>query len=41
MQEGYLISSYFKAIYLHLAQNEMSNTKAAIRKVEMWLSKHI
>ena len=30
LQAGYLVSSYFKDIYLYLAQNKLSNTKAAI-----------
>ena len=35
IQEGYLSSSYFKDIYLYLAQNRLPSSKAAIRKVEM------
>ena len=31
---GYLISSYFKDIYLYLAQNKMPHTKTAIQRVE-------
>ena len=34
IQAGYLISSYFKDIYLYLAQNRLPSTKSAIRKVE-------
>ena len=34
IQAGYLISPYFKDLYLYLAQNKMPNTKSAIRKVE-------
>ena len=30
MQAEYLISPYFKDIYLYLAQNKLPNTKAAI-----------
>ena len=35
IQAGYLSSSYFKYIYLYLAQNRLPSSKAAIRKVEM------
>ena len=35
IQAGYLSSSYFKDIYLHLAQNRVPSSKAAIRIVEM------
>ena len=34
IQTGYLISPYFKALYLYLAQNKMHSTKTAIYKVE-------
>ena len=34
MQAGYLISQYFKDIYLYLAQNRLPSTKTAICKVE-------
>ena len=34
MQVGYLISPYFKDLYLHLAQNKLPSTKSAIRMVE-------
>ena len=30
IQAGYLVSSYFKDIYLYLAQNKLPNTKTAI-----------
>ena len=30
MQAGYLVSSYFKDIYLYLAQNKLPDTKTAI-----------
>ena len=33
IQAGYLTSSYFKDIYLYLAQNKLPSSKAAIRKV--------
>ena len=29
-----MISSYFKDIYLYLAQNKLPSTKSAVRKVE-------
>ena len=34
IQAGYLISPYFKDLYLYLAQNKLPNTKTAIHKVE-------
>ena len=34
IQLGYLSSSYFKDIYLYLAQNKLPSSKVAIRKVE-------
>ena len=34
IQAGYLNSSYFKDIYLYLAQNKLSSSKPVIRKVE-------
>ena len=37
---GYLISSYFKDIYLYLAQNKLPNAKSAIRKVEALAEKY-
>ena len=40
IQAGYLSSSYFKDIYLYLAQNRLPSSKAAIRKVET-LAKNI
>ena len=39
IQAGYLISSYFKDIYL--AQNKLPNSKTAIRKVEALAEKYI
>ena len=30
IQAGYLISPYFKDLYLYLAQNKLPNTKSAI-----------
>ena len=41
IQAGYLISSYFKDIYLYLAQNKLPSTKSAIRKVEALAEKYI
>ena len=41
IQAGYLTSSYFKEIYLYLAQNELPNSKSAIRKVEALAEKYI
>ena len=32
IQAGYLVSSYFKDIYLYLAQNKLPSTKSAIKK---------
>ena len=32
IQAGYLTSSYFKDIYLYLAQNKLPSPKVAIRK---------
>ena len=34
IQAGYLISPYFKDLYLYLAQNKLPSTKIAICKVE-------
>ena len=41
IQAGYLISSYFKDIYLYLAQNKLPIAKSAIRKVESLAEKYI
>ena len=35
IQEGCLVSPYFKDIYLYLAQNKLPSTKTTIQKVEM------
>ena len=35
IQAGYLISPYFKDLYLYIAQNKLPSTKIAICKVEM------
>ena len=34
IQAGYLISQYYKDLYLYLAQNKLPSTKTAIQKVE-------
>ena len=41
IQAGYLNSSYFKDIYLYLAQNKFPSSKSAIRKVEALVEKYI
>ena len=41
IQAGYLISPYFKDLYLYLAQNKLASTKTAIRKVETLAEKYI
>ena len=41
IQVGYLSSSYFKDIYLYLAQNKLSSSKVAIKKVEALSEKYI
>ena len=41
IQAGYLISSYFKALYLYLAQSKLPSTKSAIQKVETLAEKYI
>ena len=41
IQAGYLVSSYFKVIYLYLPQNKMPNTKTAIPKAEMLAERYI
>ena len=41
IQAGYLVSSYFKDIYLYLAQNELPSNKMAIKKIEMLAEKYI
>ena len=41
IQAGYLVSSYFKDIYLYLLQNKLPYPKAAIRKVETLAEKYI
>ena len=41
IQAGYLISSYFKDIYLYLAQNKMPSNKIAIKRVKALAEKYI
>ena len=41
IQAGYLVSSYFKDIYLYLAQKKLPSTKSAIRKIEAFAEKCI
>ena len=41
IQAGYLSSSYFKDIYLYLAQNKLPSSKVVIRKVEALVEKYI
>ena len=41
IQAGYLVSSYFKDIYLYLAQNKLPVTKSAIRKIKALAEKYI
>ena len=41
IQAGYLSSSYFKDIYLYLAQNKLPSSKAVVRKVEVLAEKYI
>ena len=41
IQAGYLVSSYFKDIYLYLAQNKLPNNKTVIKKVEALAVKYI
>ena len=35
IQAGYLVSPYFKDLYLYLPQNKLPSIKTAILKVEM------
>ena len=41
IQAGYLHSSYFKDLYLYLAQNKLPYSKAAIKSVETLAEKYI
>ena len=41
IEAGYLASSYFKNIYLYLAQNKLPSYKTTIRKVKAPAEKYI
>ena len=41
MQAGYLISPYFKDLYLYLTQNKLPSTKTATNKVKKLAEKYI
>ena len=41
IQTGYLISPYFKDVYLYLSQNKLPSTKSAIQRVEILAEKYI
>ena len=41
IQAGYLISLYFRDIYLYLAQNKLPGSKSALRKVEALAEKYM
>ena len=41
IEARYLVSSYFKDIYLYLAQNKLSSNKSAIKKIEVLAEKYI
>ena len=41
IQAGYLISSYFKDIYLYLAQNKLPSNESAIKTIEVLAKKYI
>ena len=41
IQAGYLISPYFKDLYLYLTQNKLPSTKTAIHKVEKLAERYI
>ena len=41
IQTGYLISPYFKDLYLYLAQNKLPSRKTAIQKVETLTERYI
>ena len=41
IQGGYLVSFYFKDIYLYLAQNKFPSNITAIKKVEALAEKYI
>ena len=41
IQAGYLISPYFKDIYLYLAENKLPSSKTEIQKVEAFAERYI
>ena len=41
IQAGYLVNSYFKDIYLYLAQNKLPSNKTVIKKIEALVEKYI
>ena len=41
IQAGYLISPYFKDLYLYVAQNQLPSPKTAIYKVEMLAERYV
>ena len=41
IQAGYLISPYFKDLYLYLAQNKLPSTKTSIHKMETLGEKYL
>ena len=41
IQAGYLVCSYFKDIYLYLAQNKLPSAKSAIRKIEALAERYL
>ena len=41
IQAGYLVSSYFKDIYLYLAQYKLPNNKTTIKMIEVLAEKYI
>ena len=41
IQARYLVSSYFKDIYLYLAQNKLPSNKTVIKKIEVLAEKYI
>ena len=41
IQAGYLVISYFKDIYLYLAQNKLHDTKTTIKKDKALAEKYI
>ena len=40
-QAGYLVSSYFKDIYLYLAHNKLPSNKVAMKKIKALVEKYI